>query len=124
MRVGIPRADFPGCCFRCHRDGFQVFGITPVGDADAGDLPLFCHVHSLLLLHNGIVGKLIACDPAALFHQTDDALRIRSSLGDLIQCVFDEIVFFHITTPFAVVFEVERDNMQVQYQSQLEIGTR
>ena len=39
--------------------GFQVFGISPVGDSDACNLPLLRHVHSLLLLYNGVVGKLI-----------------------------------------------------------------
>ena len=98
-------------------DGFEVLSITAVGNADTSDPSSLCHVHCLLLLHNGIVGKLIAGNSAILFHKTDDALRIRRSLGDLIQCVYDEIVFVHITTPFAVVFEVERDNMQVEKQS-------
>ena len=25
-------------------DGFQVFGISTVGDTDTGDLALFCHI--------------------------------------------------------------------------------
>ena len=36
-------------------DGFQVFGISPVGDADTGDLALLCHVDCLLFFHNGVV---------------------------------------------------------------------
>ena len=49
-------------------DGFEVFGISPVGDADTGDLALRCHIHSLLLFYNGIIGKLIPGDPAAFFN--------------------------------------------------------
>ena len=40
-------------------DGLQVFGISAVGNADTGDLALFCHVYCLLFFYNGIVGKLI-----------------------------------------------------------------
>ena len=66
-------------------DRFQVFGVTPVGDADTGDLALFCHIHSLLLFHNRIVRKLIPGDSAALFYKSDDSLRIGICLWDLIQ---------------------------------------
>ena len=38
-------------------DGFEVFGISPVGDADTGDSPLLCHIYCLLFLNNGIIGK-------------------------------------------------------------------
>ena len=48
-------------------DGFEILCISPVGDADTGDLALFCHVYCLLFLYNGIIGKLIPGDPAALF---------------------------------------------------------
>ena len=37
-------------------DGFQVFGISTVSDADTGDLALLCHIHSLLFFYNGTVG--------------------------------------------------------------------
>ena len=43
-------------------DGFQVFRISTVGDADTGDLSLFCHVYCLLFLNNGVIGKLIPGD--------------------------------------------------------------
>ena len=70
-----------------------------MGDADVGDLAMLCHVHCLLFFDNRIIRKLIASNSSALFNQTDDALCIRCNQGDLIQCVFDEIVFFHIITP-------------------------
>ena len=82
-------------------DGFQVFGISPVGDADTGDLALFCHIHSLLFFYDGIIGELIPGDSAALFDKTDDPLCVGICLWDLIQCVFDEIMIFHFCiTPF------------------------
>ena len=37
-------------------DGFEVFRITTVGDADTGNLTLFCHIYSLLFFYDGIVG--------------------------------------------------------------------
>jgi len=55
-------------------DGFEVFRFAAVGDADSCDLVLLGHVHGLLFFHDGIVGKLIAGDFAALFH-------IRHSFG-------------------------------------------
>ena len=57
-------------------DGFKVFGISTVGDADTGDLSLLCHVYCLLFFYNGIVRKLIPGDAAALFHKADDPLRV------------------------------------------------
>ena len=94
-------------------DRFQVFGITTVGDADTGDLPLLCHADRLLLFHNGIIGKLIPGDPAALFHKTDDPLRIDIRLRDLIQCIFDEIMVFHFALPLSeIVLTSSKDDMQ------------
>ena len=58
------------------RDGFQVFRISAVGDADTGDLSMLCHVYCLLFFYNGIVGKLIPGDSAALFHKTDAPLCV------------------------------------------------
>ena len=65
------------------RDGFQVFRISAVGDADTGDLSMLCHVYCLLFFYNGIVGKLIPGDSAALFHKTDAPLCVGICLGDL-----------------------------------------
>ena len=65
-------------------DGFQVFGISPVGDTDTSDLALFCHIYCLLFFHNGIVGKLIPGDPAACLYKSDDPLRVGICLGNLI----------------------------------------
>ena len=36
-------------------NGFEVFGIPAVGDADTGDMSLFCHIYCLLFLYNGII---------------------------------------------------------------------
>ena len=88
-----------GVIFAPIGDGFQVFCISTVSDAYTGDLTLFSHVHGLLFFHNGIIGKLIPGDPAALFHKSDDPLCVGIGLRDLIQGVFDEILVFHITTP-------------------------
>lgn len=43
-------------------NGFQVFAISSVSDANTGDLALLCHIYCLLFLYNGIVGKLIPGD--------------------------------------------------------------
>ena len=94
-------------------DGFQVFRIAPVSDAHTGDLASLCHIHSLLLLHNRIVGKLISGDPATLFHKSDDPLGIGIGLRDLIQCIFNEIMIFHFALPLSgVVFAHSKDGMQ------------
>ena len=90
-------------------DGFEVFRITPMGDPNTGDLPLFCHIHSLLFFHNRVVRKLIPGNPAAFLDKTDDALCVGIHLRDLIQSIFDEIVFFHFHLSFAVVFYKESD---------------
>ena len=66
-------------------DRLQVFCITAVSDADTGDSPLLCHIHSLLFFHNGIIGKLVPGDPAALFDKPYDLLCVRICLRDLIQ---------------------------------------
>ena len=85
-------------------DGFQIFGVSAVGDADTGDLALLCHVYRLLLFYNGIIGKLIPGDSACLFYQTDDSFCVGIRLRDLIQCVLYKIVFFHVHASFALVF--------------------
>ena len=83
-------------------DGFEVFGISPVGDADTGDRS------RLLFFHNGIVGKLIPGDSAAFFHKTDDPLGIGIRLRNLIQGLFckflPKVVIVHIHRSFEVVF--------------------
>ena len=48
-------------------DGFQIFGITTVGDADTRDLPLLCHGNGFGFRNKGFVGQLIPRDPAAFF---------------------------------------------------------
>jgi len=89
-------------------DGFEVFRISAVGDADTCDLSLFCHVHCLLFFYNGIVRKLIPGDPAAYLYKTDDPLCIGIGLGNLIQgllCKFlPKVVIVHIHRSFEVVF--------------------
>ena len=85
-------------------DGFQVFRFAPVGDADSCDLALLGHVHGLLFFDDGIVGKLIAGDPAALFDQADDALCVGVCLGDLVEGLLCEILSVHVRHSFGVVF--------------------
>ena len=89
-------------------DGLQVFRISPVGDADTGDLSLFGHIHSLLFFHNGIVRKLIPGDPAGLFYKTDDPFCVGIRLRNLIQGLFckflPKVVIVHIHRSFEVVF--------------------
>ena len=87
-------------------DGFEVFRLASVGDADSGDLALFGHVHGLLFFHDGIVGKLIAGDPAALFDEADDALCVGVCLGDLVEGLLREILSVHVRHSFGVVFAV------------------
>ena len=90
------------------RDGFEVFRIPTVGNANTCDLPLFSHTDCLLFFNNGVVRKLIACDPAAFFDQTDDPFCVGVWLGDLIQCLFDQFFSVHETTPFELVFACGR----------------
>ena len=89
-------------------DGFEVFRISAVGDADTGDLALFRHIHSLLLFYNGIIRKLIPGDFAALFHKTDDPLCVGIGTRDLVQGLFckflPKVVIVHIHRSFEVVF--------------------
>ena len=68
-------------------DGFQGFGISPVGDADTSNLFLLCHIYCLLLFHNGIIEKLKPGDSAAFLHKPDDAFSISVGLRNLIQCI-------------------------------------
>ena len=94
-------------------DRLEVFCISAVCDADTGNLALLCHVYCLLLLYSGIIGKLIPGDSATLFHKPDDPLCIGISLRDLIQCIFDEIMIFHLVLPLSkVVFTCSKDGMQ------------
>ena len=76
-------------------DGFQVFGISAVGDADTGDLSLLCHIYCLLFFNDGIVGKLISGDPAVFFHKPDDPFCISIGLRDLIQGLLYKFFPFH-----------------------------
>ena len=82
-------------------DGLEIFRTTPVGDADTGDLSLFCHVYCLLFLHNGIVRKLIPGDSAAFFYKTDDSLRVGICLRDLIQGLLYKFFPSMNITPYA-----------------------
>ena len=94
-------------------NGFQVFGISTVGDADTGDLALFCHIYCLMFLYNGIVGKLIPGDSAVHFHKPDDAFRIGFRLGDLIQGLLCKFLSVLIHRSFGVRVCRKTENMQV-----------
>lgn len=63
----------------------------------------------LLFFHNRVVRKLIPSNPAAFLNKPDDPLGVGIGLRNLIQGVFDEIVFFHFHLSFAVVFYKEPD---------------
>lgn len=78
-------------------NGFQVFAISSVSDANTGDLALLCHIYCLLFLYNGIVGKLIPGDSSTLFDKPDNPLCIGISLRDLVQCIFNEIMICHFS---------------------------
>ena len=88
--------------------GFEVFGISAVGDADTCDLTLLCHIYRPLFLNDGVVGKLIPGDPAAFFYKTDDPLGVGIRLRDLIQgllCKFlPKVVIVYIHRSFEIVF--------------------
>lgn len=75
-----------------------------MGDADSCDLALPGHVHGLLFFHDGIVGKLIAGDPAALLDQGDDAFGVGVGLGDLVEGLFCEVLSVYVRHSFGVVF--------------------
>ena len=94
-------------------DGFQGFGISPVGDADTGDLALFCHIHSLLFFYDGIIGELIPGDSAALFDKTDDPFGVGIRLRDLVQGLLNKFISIHIHRSFALSFCDWTENMQV-----------
>ena len=81
-------------------DGFQIFRISLVGDANARNLSLFCHVYSLLFFDNGIVGKLIPGDSAAFLHKPDDAFRVGICLWNLIQYLLTDYIFLRIKRQF------------------------
>ena len=85
-------------------DGFEVFLISTVGDADTGDLALFCHIHSLLFFYNGIIGKLISDDSAALFHKPDDPLCVGSGMRNLIQGLLYKFLPVRVHHSFCIVF--------------------
>ena len=67
--------------FAAAGDGFQVFCISAVGDADTGNLALFCHIHRLLFFYNRIIGKLIPGDPAALFTRPTIRIALEFACG-------------------------------------------
>ncbi len=89
-------------------DGFQIFGIAAVGDADTGNLALFCHIHSLLFLYDGIVGELIPGNSATLFDKPGDPLCVGICMGNLIQGLLYKFVSVHDHHSFCVVFATER----------------
>ena len=66
------------------------------------------HIHCLLFVYDGIVGKLIPGDSAALFQKADNPLCIGIRLWNLIQGLFykflPKVVIVHIHRSFEVVF--------------------
>lgn len=88
-----------------------MFEISTVGDADTGDLALFCHIHSLLFFHNGVVGKLIPGDSAALFHKPDDVFRISIGLWNLIQGLLCKFLSIHDHRSFGLSISRRAETM-------------
>ena len=86
--------------FTAVRDGFEVFRISTVGDANTGDLTLLYHVYCLLFFYNGIVRKLIAGNPAAFFYKADNPLCVGICLGNLIQRLLYKFLSVHIHLSF------------------------
>ena len=101
-------------------EGFEIFGISTVGDADTGDLALLCHIYCLLFLYNGIIGKLIPGDPAAFFYKSDDSLGIGICLRNLIQSLLYKFFPVHIHHSFCSSFCGGAENMQV-YKDQTSV---
>ena len=93
-------------------DGFQVLGISPMGDAHTGDLALLCHTDRLLFFHNGIVRKLIPGDPATFLDQSDDPFCVGIRLGDLIQGLLYKLFSVHSRHSFKLIFCGGVENMQ------------
>ena len=85
-------------------DGFEIFGVPTVGDADTGNLALLCHIYSLLFLYNRVIGKLIPGDSAAYLYKTDDPLCISICLRNLIQSLLYKFFPVYVHHSFCVVF--------------------
>jgi len=66
------------------RNGFEIFCITTMGNANTGDSALLGHIDSLLLRNNGVIRKLITSDSATFFNQTNNSLGIGICLRNLI----------------------------------------
>lgn len=92
-------------------DGFQVFGISPVGDAYACNLVLLCHRNGFRLGKKGFIRQLVAGDPAAFLHKSDDVLGVGTGLRDLIQCIVVETVLFRFHRSFSRSFCRTTENM-------------
>ena len=61
---------------------------------DCRDYCFHCHLYCLLIFYNGIIGKLVPCDPAVLFHKANDVFCVVISLRDLIKCILKRFWFF------------------------------
>lgn len=92
-------------------DGFQIFGISPVGDADACDLSLLRHGNGFWFGNEGFVGKLVSRDPAALFHKPDDVFGVGICLRNLIQCLLCKFLSIHNHHSFALSVCQRAENM-------------
>ena len=65
-------------------DVFQILGISLVGDAYTGNLPLLCHGNSIRLGNEGFIRQLAAGDPAAFFYKSDDVLCVSTGVRNVI----------------------------------------
>ena len=92
-------------------DSFQVFRVSPVGDAYTCDLALLCHGNSLRLGNEGFIRQLVPGDSTAFLHKSYNAFCIGAGLWNLIQCILDEIVLSHIHRSFGHSFCRTTENM-------------
>ncbi len=66
------------------RQGFQVFVTISDTDTNAFDFALFSKLHTLLLINNAAVRKLIACCSAVFLNQGNDAFSIALRLRNIL----------------------------------------
>ena len=87
--------------------GFQIFRISPVGNSNTLNLPLFCHGDGFGFGNEGFVGQFVSCDPAALLHKPDDAFCVGICLRNLIQCLLCKFLSIYNHHSFGLVFAAE-----------------
>lgn len=98
------RENYGRSCFHCRkrgkvvflgtvRQGFQIFGVFVMGNADTSDSAVFCELHAFLSADNAVIGQLIAGDTAFAFDKPRDGDCIRRGRRNLIKCKFGKCRF-------------------------------